>query len=120
MSITLKTASATTLIMTKARALVDGMVMQKIGTSLRDTYQLTARAFRSKGGHSRTKHTVRVPYSTTVDQATVFGEMFITIETSVPADAPLSKVTELPYLVESLAQSAEFKAAINEQAVTYN
>lgn len=120
MSITLKTAAATTIILTKARALADGMVMQKIGTSFRDAYNLTARSFKSKGGHARTKHTIRVPYSTTIDQATTVGEIFLTVETSIPADAPLTKISELAFLGESLCASAEFKAAVNEQAVTYS
>lgn len=119
MSITLKIASATTLVFTKARALADGMVMQKIGTSFKDAYNLSARCYRSKGGHTRTKTTVRVPYAVTVDQSTSQGEIFLTIETSAPNDAPLSKIQELSYLAESLAASAEFKALVNEQSVTF-
>lgn len=119
MSLTLKTTAALTIVFTKARALVDGMVMQKIGTSFRDTYLLTARSFRSKGGHARTKTTIRVPFSVTVDQTTEVGEIFLTVETSAPQNAPLAKIQELSYLCESLAASAEFKALINEQAVNF-
>jgi hypothetical protein len=119
MSISLKIAAATTIVFTKARALADGMVMQKIGSSFRDSYNLTARCFRSKGGHTRSKTTVRVPFSVTVDQSTEVGEIFLTIETSAPSNAPLSKIQELPYLVESLGASAEFQALVNEQSVTF-
>lgn len=119
MSITLKIAAATTIVFTKARALADGMVMQKIGTSFRDSYNLTARCFRSKGGHTRTKTTVRVPYSVTVDQSTEVGEIFVTVETSAPSGAPLNKIGEIAYLVESLGASAEFKALVAEQSVTF-
>lgn len=119
MSITLKIAAATNLLFNKARALTDGMVMQHIGLSLRDTYMLTARGYRSKGGHSRTKCTLRVPYATTTDQTTETGELFVTIETSAPANAPLAKIAELSFLVESLAASSEFKDLVNNQAVTF-
>lgn len=119
MSITLKIAAATDLVFTKARALADGMVMQKIQSSFRDSYQLTSRCYRSRGGHTRTKTTVRVPYSVTVDQSTEIGEIFLTIETSAPQNAPLAKIQELSYLAESLGASAEFKALVNEQSITF-
>lgn len=119
MSITLNIGASATLVFTKARALVDGMVMQHIGTSFRDTCLLTVRGFRSKGGHSRTKSTVRVPYAVTTDQITETGEIFLTIETSAPANAPLSVIQQLPYLASSLAASSEFSDLVNSQAVTF-
>lgn len=119
MSITLSIAAATTLVFNKARALSDGMVLQHIGTSFRDTYLLTVRSIRAKGGHSRTKSTVRVPYAVTTDQITETGEIFLTIETSAPANAPLSVIQQLPFLAKSLAESSEFSDLVNSQAITF-
>lgn len=108
MSLTLKIASATTLVLTKARSLVNGSVFQKVGTSFTDLTTVTATQNVGKSGTAKTRLVIKRPFSTVINGVTVSDFCYYSIEASIPAICPLANANEGPWLLQSLAADAAF------------
>lgn len=121
MSLTLKVATATTVVFTKAKTLANGMLMQFIGAS----YALTARmkATQNVGdtGTSKSRCTITWPYQyTNAAGLPAYDNMYVSVEFTVPATAPQTEVAKLPWLAQSLAADTAVTDMVVSRAITFN
>lgn len=119
MSITLKTASATTIVLTKAKNLANGILWHLIGAS----YMLTTRYRMTQNigqtGTAKTRSVISLPYSyVDVDGLTKYDTGYFTIEATVPASMPQAEVTKLWWLGQSAAADTTMQDLIVSRAVT--
>lgn len=108
MSLTLKIATATTIVLTKARSLMNGTVMQKVGTSFTDVTSVTATQNVGKTGTAKTRVVIRRPFSTVIDGVTVTDYCYYELSSTVPAICPLANAAEGPWLMQSMAADPAF------------
>lgn len=119
MSLTLKVATATTIALSKARALANGVVMQLVGASFLDVTTMTATQNVGQTGTAKSRFTVKRPYTTTVNGVNVSDNMHIVIEVTVPETCPLTTSGEATWLAQSLAASTEFNALVQSRSNTF-
>lgn len=115
MSITLKTATATTIALTKAKNLTNGLVFQKVGTSFSDVYQLTMTQNIGNTGTAKSKFVIKVPYTAVINGVTVSNFAYLTVETTVPQDCPLSVAGQLTWLAQSTSADASFNDLVSSR-----
>lgn len=108
MSITLKIASATTLIVTKAKAIANGLIFQKVGTSFSDLTQYTMTQNVGSSGTAKSRFVVKLPYTTVANGVTINDFCYATIETTVPQSCPIATAGQLTWLVQSAAADSSF------------
>lgn len=121
MSITLKVASATTIVLTKAKTLANGILWQLIGSN----YMLTTRYRMTQNigatGTAKTRCVIELPYSyVDVDGLTKYGSGFFTLEATVPKTMPVSEAQKGPWLLQSAAADVTFSDAVASRALTGN
>lgn len=119
MSITLKVASATPIVLTKAKTLANGILWQLIGAN----YMLTTRYRMTQNigatGTAKTRCVIEVPYSyVDVDGLTKYGSGFFSIEATVPRTMPQSEASKGTWLVQSAAADVTFNDAVANRALT--
>lgn len=102
MSLTLKVATATTIVLTKARTLANGVVFQLVGSSfaMTTTYRMTQTV--GKTGTAKSRGVISYPY-TYLDSAGLsrIDAMYASWETTVPNTAPIAEAQKLPWLLQS-------------------
>lgn len=120
MSLTLKVATATTVVFTKAKTLANGMLMQLIGASYALTARLKATQTIGNTGTARSRCTLAWPYQyTNAAGLAAYDNIYITVETTVPATAPQTEVAKAPWLAQSLTADPTFMDLIVNRAITY-
>lgn len=115
MSITLKIASATTLILTKARTLVNGLVFQNLGTTYNGSSKYSMTQNVNGRGVAKTRFNFARPFTNAA------GEVkynYITIEVQVQPDSPVAAAGELPWLAQTMASDVSFTDAVVNNAFT--
>lgn len=118
MSLTLKTASATTVVLTFAQRLVNGSVFQKIGTSFMDVLKLTATQTVNSENTAKTRVVMKVPYSYTLGTTTYNEFVPLSIEVSVRETCPQTVAQQIPWLIQSYAADPSFADLIVSRAHT--
>lgn len=119
MSLTLKIATATTIVLTKAKTLANGVLFQLIGTSylLTTKYRLTQNI--GKTGTAKTRVVIELPYSyVDTDGLTKYDSGYFSIEATVPRTMPVSEAGKGAWLVQSAAADASFNDAVANRAIT--
>lgn len=120
MSLTLKVATATTVVFTKAKALANGMLMQVIGASYALTARLKATQTIGNTGTARSRCTLVWPYQyTNAAGLAAYDNIYITVEATVPATAPQSEVAKAPWLAQSLTADTAFTDLVVNRAITF-
>lgn len=119
MSLTLKIATATTIVLSKARSLFNGIVLQKVGTSFADTTVVTALQNVGKDGTARTRFVIKRPYTVTNNGVSVVRYMHVAIETTCPEDCPLTTAGEATWLAQSLAADAAFNDLVQNRVNSF-
>lgn len=119
MSLTLKVASATTVVFTKAKSLANGILMQLIGTN----YALTSRVKMTQNigqtGTAKSLVTIAWPYQyTNANGLAAYDTIYYTISATIPATAPQTEVTKGPWLVQSAAADQSFTDLVVSRAIT--
>lgn len=116
MSITLKVASATSLVLSRARQIANGFAFQKLGTSFKDATICNATQSIGKTGTGRTRWAIRRPYTyVNADGKTVAKMMYVNIEVTVDEDCPFTVVDEVPHLVQSVGAEPQFLAHVRDR-----
>lgn len=115
MPLDLKTGETTTVTLNKSKSLLNGVVLQHVGTTFQDIHGLTLTENIGKTGTAKGRASLRVPYPAT--ESSPAGFTFANIEFTVPADCPVAVAQTLPYLLASLAATEEFKAMILQRSV---
>lgn len=119
MSITLKTASATTIVLTKAKTLANGILWHLIGASyaLTTRYRMTQNI--GQTGTAKNRCVVSLPYSyVDVDGLTKYDVGYFTIESTLPATMPQTEVTKLWWLGQSSVADATMQDLMVSRAIT--
>lgn len=119
MSLTLKIASATTIVLNKARTLFNGIVFQKPGTSFADATTMVATQTTGKTGTAKSRFVVKRPYSNTINGEVINDFMHVAIEVTVPESCPLSTSGEAAWLAQSLAADASFNELVQNRSNTF-
>lgn len=102
MSLTLKVATATTIVLTKARNLTNGVLFQLVGTSfaMTTTYRMTQAV--GKTGTAKTRGVISFPYSYIgSDGLTRIEAAYAEWGTTVPITMPITEAQKLPWLLQS-------------------
>lgn len=102
MSLTLKTASAVTIVLTKARTLANGVLFQLVGASyaMTTTYRMTQNV--GKTGTAKTRAVVALPFSYLgTDGLTHIDVGYAEWGTTVPSVMPITEAQKLPWLLQS-------------------
>lgn len=120
MSLTLKIASATTVVLSKARSLVNGVVFQKVGTSFVDLTSVTATQNVSKDQKARSRFVIKRPFTYVKGADTMIGYNYLTVETTVDANSPLSAAGELAWLGQSLCADSSFNELVQNRNNTFS
>lgn len=115
MSLTLKIATATTIVLTKAKNLTNGLIFQKVGASFSDVTQVTMTQNIGNSGTAKSRFVVKLPYTAVVKGVTVSDFAFLTVETTVPQDCPLSIAGELAWLGQSLCADTSFNDLVSSR-----
>lgn len=119
MSITLKIDSATTIVLTKAKNLANGILYHLIGASyaLTTRYRMTQNI--GQTGTAKTRCVVSLPYSyVDVDGLTKYDTGYFSFETTVPATMPQSEVTKLWWLGQSAVADPTTQDLVISRAIT--
>jgi len=120
MSLTLKVATATTVVFTKAKTLANGMLMQLIGASYALTSRMKATQTIGETGTARSRCTITWPYQyTNAAGLAAYDNIYVTVETTVPATAPQTEVAKAPWLAQSLAADQSFTDLVVSRAITF-
>lgn len=109
MSITLKIASATNLVLSKAKTLVNGFVFQNLGTTYQGSTKYSVTQSVNGKSVTKTRFNLARPFTNAA------GEVkynFITIEVQVQPDSSVSAAGELPWLAQTMASDASFTDAV--------
>lgn len=104
MSLTLKVATATTIVLTKARQLANGVLFQLVGASYAQTvtYRMTQNV--GKTGTAKSRGVVTFPYSFVgADGLTRIDAGYAEWGTTVPNTMPVTEALKLPWLLQSSA-----------------
>ena len=115
MSITLKVASATNLVLTKARTLVNGLVFQALGTTYAGSTKYSMTQNVNAKGVAKSRFNCARPFTNAL------GEVkynYITIEVQVQPDTPIASAGELPWLAQTMASDASFTDVVVNNAFT--
>lgn len=120
MSLVLKIATATNVTLLKARSLLNGVVMQLVGTSFLDVTSMTATQNVGKTGTAKSRFVIKRPYTVAVNGENVTDAMHISIEVSVPETCPLTTSGEATWLAQSLAASTEFNALVQNRTNSFS
>lgn len=116
MSITLKTSATLPLVLTKARAIVNGFSFQKLGTSFKDATICNATQNVGKTGTAKTRWSIRRPYTVTDAKGNVIPKVvYINIETTIEEDCPFTVVDEIPFMVSAVGAEPQFLAHIRDR-----
>lgn len=121
MSITLKIATATTLVLDRARAITNGFSFQKLGSSFSEATLCNATQSVNKINTARTRWAIRRPYPVTDVNGKViaYKTAYLNIEATLEADCPFTVADEFPHLLRSVADEPQFlahiKARVNPQ-----
>lgn len=116
MSITLKIASATNVVVTKAREIVNGFAFQKVGTSYKDATILNATQNVGKTGTAKTRWAVKRPFTYVGSDGLTKTELVhVTVEVTIPEVTPFVTVDEVPYLVQSIGAEPQFLAHVRDR-----
>lgn len=116
MAITLKIAAATSLVLNRARQIVNGWAFQKIGNSFKDATICNATQSVGKTGTAKTRWAIRRPYTYTNAAGVVVSKtMFVNIEVTTDEDCPLTVVDEVPHLVQSVGAEPQFLAHVRDR-----
>lgn len=119
MSITLKVASATTIVLTKAKTLANGILWQLIGANfvLTTRYRMTQNI--GKTGTAKTRCVIELPYSyVDVDGLTKYDKGYFVLEATVPQTMPISEAGKGTWLLQSAAADPTFNDAVANRAIT--
>ena len=104
MSLTLKVATATTIVLTKARVLANGVLFQLVGSSyaMTTTYRMTQNV--GKTGTAKSRGVISLPYSYVgTDGLTHIDMAYAEWGTTVPNTMPITEAQKLPWLLQSSA-----------------
>lgn len=102
MSLTLKVAAATTIVLTKARQLANGTLFQLVGASYAQTttYRMTQNV--GKTGTAKSRGVITLPYSFVGhDGLTRIEAGYAEWGTTVPSTMPITEAQKLPWLLQS-------------------
>ena len=119
MSITLKVATATTIVLTKAKTLVNGILWQLVGPNymLTTRYRMTQNI--GKTGTAKTRCVIELPFSyVDVDGLTKYDKGYFALEATVPQTMPVSEAGKGTWLLQSAAADATFNDAVANRAIT--
>lgn len=112
MSLTLKIATATTIVLSKARQLTNGLVFQKVGTGFNDITTCTMIQNVSKSNTAKTRYVIKRPYTTTINGEPVSDAVHVTIEVTCPESCPTATAAEVTWLAQSAAADPSFNDLI--------
>lgn len=115
MSITLKVASATNLVLTKARTLVNGLVFQNLGTTYAGSTKYSMTQNVNGRSVAKTRFNLARPFTNAAGDVKY---NYITIEVQVQPDSPITAAGELPWLAQTMASDASFTDAVVSNAFT--
>lgn len=121
MSLTLKIAANTSLVLEKARAIMNGFSFQKLGSSFAEATLCNVTQSVNKVNTARTRWAIRRPYPVTdVNGKTIgYKTAYLNIEASLESDCPFAVADEFPHLLRSIADEPQFlqhiKARITPQ-----
>lgn len=118
MSLTLKTASATTVVLTLANRLMNGYVFQKIGTSFMDVLKLTQTQNINSANTAKSRVVIKIPYNYTVGTETFIDFVPVSIEMSIKETCPQTVTAQIPWLVQSYAADQSFADLCNSRSHT--
>lgn len=115
MSITLKIATATNLVLTKARTLVNGFVFQNLGTTYEGSTKYSMTQNVNGKSVTKTRFNLARPFTNAA------GEVkynYVTIEVQVQPDSSIAAAGELPWLAQTMASDVSFTDAVVSNAFT--
>lgn len=116
MSITVKIAAATSLVLNRARQITNGFAFQKLGTSFKDATIVNTTQSVGKTGTAKTRWAIRRPYTyVNADGKTVAKLLFINIEVTAEEDCPFTVVDEVPHLVQSVGAEPQFLSHVRDR-----
>lgn len=119
MSLTLKVATATTIALTKARNLVNGLVFQKVGTSFVDLTQATITQNVTKAGQAKSRFVIKRPFNYVKGADTLVGYNYLTVEVTVDPNSPLSAAGELTWLGQSMCADVGFNDLVQNRTNSF-
>lgn len=108
MSLTLKIATATTIVLSKAKSLMNGLIFQKVGTSFSDVTQVTMTQNIGNTGTAKSRFVIKLPYTAVVNGVNVSDFAYLTVEATVPQSCPLATAGQLTWLGQSLCADTSF------------
>lgn len=120
MSLTLKIATATTIVMSKARSLVNGLVYQKVGTSFVDLTQCTITQNTNKQGVAKSRFVIKRPFTYVKGADTLIGYNYLSVETTVDPNSPLTAAGELTWLGQSMCADAGFNDLVQNRSNSFS
>lgn len=115
MSLSLLSASGVSLVLTRAKLLLNGLIFQKVGANFADSYQLTMTQNVGKTNTAKSRFAVKVPYTALVNGVTISDFAYVTVETTVPQDCPLTVASQLSWIVRSLAADTSFEDLVKNR-----
>lgn len=118
MSLTLLTATATNLVLSKAQSLANGTIFQKVNTSYLDTYRLTMTQSIGKTNTAKSSVKIKVPYSYVLNGVTYNDFCYAEITTTVPETCPVAVSTQLSWLIRSMAADSSYQDLVVNRAFT--
>lgn len=118
MSLALKTASATTLVLTKAQALANGSVFQKVNTSYLDTYRVTMTQTVGKTNTAKSSVKMKIPFSYVLNGVTYNDFAYCEITATVPQSCPVSVSGQIPWLIQSMGADTSYNDLVVNRAFT--
>lgn len=120
MSLTLKIATATTIVLSKARSLVNGTVFQKVGTSFIDLTSCTITQNVSRDGKAKSRFVIRRPFTYVKGADTLVGYNYLTVEATVDPNSPLTAASELTWLGQSVCADAGFNELVQNRSNNFS
>lgn len=109
MSIVLQSASGVNVTFDRVKFSGNSQVFQSVGTSFLDTKMLTQAQTIGRTGTAKSRFALKVPFTYTEGSVVKTDYIFLSVEGTVPATAPLTEVAKAVYMLKTLSalQSTE-------------
>lgn len=118
MSLTLKIASAATMVFTKAQALANGSIFQKVNTSYLDTYRVTMTQSVGKTNTAKSSVKMKIPFSYVLNGVTYNDFAYCELAATVPQTCPVAISSQIPWLIQSMAADPSYNDLVVNRAFT--
>lgn len=118
MSLTLKIALATNLVLTKAQALANGTIFQKVNTSYLDSYRVTMTQSIGKTNTAKSSVKMKIPFSYVLNGVTYNDFCYAEISATVPETCPVAVSGQIPWLIQSMGADTSYNDLVVNRAFT--